>query len=323
MIKKLLDGTVEDGSEQLYPYTFPSFIKRVEDSVANSWFAEVIATGNDKLTYESGLTPAERKVFDTQFGALTFFDVNIPSPLALLLHTCTAPEVRQWIIRQLEEERQHQRAYQYCAEVTGIDSDTLYTQHVTVPTLFKKAAIARRYTQDILDYCVGSGSLRKMLNGVFFYSQVYEGIWFSGGFPPLLALGEQGKMLNICKQLTYIWIDEAQHIAGWREWLDLAQAETGVLVHKDDAEAMVAEGVEAEVEYAEAELPAILMYSPRTHGQWIRALGNIRLDGHNLKPIFKDTAQPNWLSRWQMRGEAAFFESHPVEYQANQQLNWD
>jgi len=310
----LINGN-RDSAEILDPPHYPAFVEAVKASHANSWQPQEVATGDDRSCYANRLTEPERAVFNIQFARLTWMDMNIPNPLFRLGQKSTAAEVTQWIIRQLAEEQIHQDTYQYCAEITGLDRSYLYTRHIENPEVQAMAAMAREFTA-MLD--------SDIYKSVFFYSQVYEGMWFMGGFAPIFALGEKGLMKSTCDLLEYIWRDENNHVQGWTEWLKLLSYEYR---RPDDAELVeiMVRGLELEFNYVRANFPPLVNYNVDTHMRWMRHLANLRMTrlGFDEACLFADAAPPLWISRWQTKKLKNFFETRVTEYQVGGALLWD
>ncbi|MDD5371421.1 MAG: ribonucleotide-diphosphate reductase subunit beta [Anaerolineaceae bacterium] len=328
MIKQPLILGDRDLAEILDPPSYPDFLEAVEASHANHWRPQEIGSGDDRACYQHKLNANERALFDIQFSSLTWMDMNIPSPLFALGQLSTAAEVTQWIIRQLAEEQTHQDTYQYCAEVTGIDPDIIYTRHIkgNCPSLRTKVILARAAHECITEFNprkFDEKLIQNLLSGVFFYSQVYEGMWFMGGFAPIYALGERGLMLNTCAQLEYIWRDENGHVQGWTRWLKLVQEQLGVNLLEKHAVATLDVCLDAEQKFAQAMFPPIVGYNWEIHMRWMRHLANLRLSNLGYIFRFEDAEAPLWIGKWQTKKEKNFFETRVTEYQTGGVLRWD
>jgi ribonucleotide reductase beta subunit family protein with ferritin-like domain len=221
------------------------------------------------------------------------------------------------------------------AEILGIDQRELYTKHITVPTLARKSALARKYTSKIAAFVVKWLSdpgeitredIRELLRGVFFYSQCYEGMWFMGGFAPIFALCERNLMSGSAVQLLYIWRDENLHVDGWTEWFQTVQQETGVTLPVECMLDIVLEALAAEVEYAREEYPTILGYNPNVNEAWMKHLATLRLNNLGVSTtgvkFLEGAAAPPWIGRWQTKREGNFFETRVIDYQVGA-LKWD
>ncbi len=322
MAKKLILGT--EDTDVLAPYEYPFFKEMLDNMHANHWRPQEIGTGLDKFDLETKLTSRERELFMNQFSFLTFMDVNILDPLAMMKLISTAPEVSAWIARQIAEEENHSASYQYIAEQTGMDQRELYTLHQRVPTMIRKTEIAAKYAGYIKSFLlkvikgdfITNSSIKELLKGITGYALGYEGMWFTGGFASIFALTERSLMKGTAKQLQFIWRDELNHVSSWVEWIKGVQKETGVYLTQFELETILEEFLEAEHEYAEECLPSIIGYSPDIHYRWMKFLANVRLGMFGFSKKFEDAEEPAFIGKYQMKNEGNFFETRVTEYRS-------
>lgn len=332
-MKRLILGT--EDTETLAPYKYPQFKTRTDKQHNNHWRPTEANMTEDIRDLRHHISLDESRMYTTQFSFLTWMDMNIPKPLALLLLISTAPEVSAWILKQGGEEQNHQDTYQLMMELLGLDQTELYNRHITRPTLNAKAAFAREATNGIVYFLtktltegfegITKKDIHTLLKSVWFYANCFEGMWFMGGFAPILSLCERGYMPGSAIQLLYIWRDENSHVEGWNEWLRLVQEETGVTLTQEDVEPIMARAIMLESNYAKAEFPSVVGYNPDIHDRWMKYLGKLRMKDSGFNPhipCLEGARFPGWLSRWQTKREGNFFETRVTEYQVGAKLEW-
>jgi ribonucleoside-diphosphate reductase beta chain len=125
----------------------------------------------------------------------------------------TAPECRQFLLRQAFEEAIHTHAYQYIVESLGLDearSSTPTTRSVDPRQGRVPDPVHRRdHGPQLQDR--HARSRPDAAASLIVFACLMEGLFFYVGFTQILALGRQNKMTGAAEQYQYILRDESMH----------------------------------------------------------------------------------------------------------------
>ena len=94
--------------------------------------------------------------------------------------------------------------YQHVVEILCLDEASIYSRYLTIPEIKQKFDYANIMTDKIDRF----EDIESLLEGLFFYYMVFEGIWFYNGFSPIYSLGRRNILPGTATQLQYIQRDE-------------------------------------------------------------------------------------------------------------------
>src|SRR6267378_93215 len=164
---------------QLVPFKYKWAWEKYLAACANHWMPQEINMSRDIALWKdpNGLTEDERRLVKRNLGFFVTADSLAANNIVLGTYRhITAPECRQYLLRQAFEEAIHTHAYQYIVE----SPDT-------------------------------PESDQQLLKSLIVFSCLMEGLFFYVGFAQILALGRQNKMTGAAEQYMYILRDESMH----------------------------------------------------------------------------------------------------------------
>ena len=127
----------------------------------------------------------------------------------------TAPECRQYLLRQAFEEAIHTHAYQYIVESLGLDEGEIFNAYNEIASIRDKDEFLLPFIEQIMDpnFHTGTPEMdQRLLRDMIAFYVVFEGIFFYVGFVQLLSFGRRNKMVGVTEQIQYIMRDEAMHM---------------------------------------------------------------------------------------------------------------
>ena len=203
--KRIIGGTSD--VNQLIPFKYDWAWQKYLDGCANNWMPTEVSMQKDIEQWKGNqLTVDEKHIVETALGFFSTADTLVANNLVLAVYErITAPECRQYLLRQAFEEGMHAHAYQYCIESLGMDQEKTFNQYREVPEMAAKMAWANQATKALQNKDSNDADF---LENLIAYYVVVEGIFFYCGFPTVLALGRQNKMGGIAEQFQYILRDE-------------------------------------------------------------------------------------------------------------------
>ena len=119
---------------QLVPFKYKWAWEKYLAGCANHWMPQEINMNRDIALWKdpNGLTEDERRIIKRNLGFFTTADSLAANNIVLGTYRhITAPECRQYLLRQAFEEAIHTHAYQYIVESLGLDQSETNTSCVT------------------------------------------------------------------------------------------------------------------------------------------------------------------------------------------------
>src|SRR6202162_4648482 len=139
---------------QLVPFKYKWAWDKYLSACANHWMPQEINMQRDIELWKNpdGLTDDERLIVKRNLGFFVTADSVAANNIVLGTYRhITAPECRQYLLRQAFEEALHTHAYQYIIESLGMDESRIFNMYREIPSVSKKAAWALPYTQSLGD----------------------------------------------------------------------------------------------------------------------------------------------------------------------------
>lgn len=331
--KKIICGNSD--VNQLIPFKYEWAWQKYLDGCANHWMPQEVAMTADVALWKSadGLTDAERRMIKRTLGFFSVADTMVANNLNTSVYdNVTAPEARQYLLRQAFEEAIHAHAYQYCIESLGMDQGEVFNMYREVPSIARKMAWALQITKRLASYKLNEWStpnvIGEFIKHLAAYYCVVEGVFFYCGFAQLLTLKRRNKMTGTGEQIEYILRDESMHANFGIDLInqikiEFPQAWTPAL--QSEIVELMMEGYLLELDYISDTLPnGILGLNAQMHDDYLNIIVNRRCEQLGLEKPFDPVAHPYpWLSEViDMRKEKNFFETRVTEYQGGG-LNFD
>jgi ribonucleotide reductase beta subunit family protein with ferritin-like domain len=184
---------------------------------ANHWMPQEVNMQRDIELWKNpnGLTEDERRIVKRNLGFFVTADSLAANNIVLGTYRhITAPECRQYLLRQAFEEAIHTHAYQYIVESLGLDEKEIFNAYNEIPSIRDKDQFLIPFIEVINDPQFKTGTLendQKLLKSIIVFACLMEGLFFYVGFTQILALGRQNKMTGAAEQYQYILRDESMH----------------------------------------------------------------------------------------------------------------
>ena len=329
-ISYLTDSDTHDPNKIL-PFDYPWAREYYEAGVDNNWVPEEIPMGND-IDQWSGddLSEAERRLVEWNLGFFSTAESLTANNIVLAVYDhVTAPECRQYLLRQAYEEAVHTDTFIYCCDSLGFEPEYLYGMYDRIPAIEAKDEFVVDLTRvvDDPDFTIdGEDDVRAFLRDLVGFYVIMEGVFFYAGFAMMLGLKRQGKLTGIGEQFEYIMRDESLHLGFGIELIDAIREETDAWTPEFEAEirGLVLEAVELEQRYAREACPEeVLGMGPDQFAEYVEYVADRRLGQLDMEEAYGTENPFPWLSEAaDLNREKNFFETQVTEYRSGGSLEW-
>ncbi len=331
--KRIINGQTD--VNQLVPFKYKWAWEKYLASCANHWMPQEVNMTRDIALWKdpNGLTDDERRIVKRNLGFFVTADSLAANNIVLGSYRhITAPECRQFLLRQAFEEAIHTHAYQYIVESLGLDEGEIFSAYNEVDSIRNKDQFLIPFIETLTDPHFKTGTLendRKLLKSLIVFACLMEGLFFYVGFTQILALGRQNKMTGAAEQYQYILRDESMHCNFGIDLINQIKLENPLLwtaVFKSEIKALFTQAVELEYKYAEDTMPrGVLGMNASMFKGYLRYIANRRATQIGLEPLFPNEENPfPWMSEMiDLKKERNFFETRVIEYQSGGALSWD
>src|SRR3982074_1654925 len=202
---------------QLVPFKYKWAWDKYLAGCANHWMPQEINMSRDIATWKdpNALTEDERLVVKRNLGFFVTADSLAANNIVLGTYRhITAPECRQYLLRQAFEEAIHTHAYQYIVESLALDAGEVFNAYHEIPSIREKDEFLVPFIDTLTDPAFVTGTPQNdqaLLRSLIVCSCLMEGLFFYVGFTQILSLGRQNKMTGAAEQYQYILRDESMH----------------------------------------------------------------------------------------------------------------
>ncbi|AOV94626.1 ribonucleoside-diphosphate reductase [Nanohaloarchaea archaeon SG9] len=300
--------------------------------VANNWTPEEISMQDDISQWKSDeLSEAERQLVEWNLGFFSTAESLTANNIVLAIYDyVTAPECRQYLLRQAYEEAVHTDTFIYCCDSLGFDPEYMYGMYDRIPSIREKDEFVVDLTQaiDDPDFTMETEEdMRDFVRDLIGFYVIMEGIFFYAGFAMMLGLKRQGKMSGIGQQFEYILRDESLHVGFGVDLINQMRAESDFWTEEFEEEIvnLMKEAVELEKIYAEEACPEeVLGMGPDQFKEYVEYIADRRFEQLNLERQYVTENPFPWMTEQiDLNKEKNFFETNVTEYQEGGQLDWD
>jgi ribonucleoside-diphosphate reductase beta chain len=128
--KRIINGKTD--VNQLVPFKYKWAWEKYLASCANHWMPQEVNMTRDIALWKdpNGLTEDERRIIKRNLGFFVTADSLAANNIVLGTYRhITAPECRQFLLRQAFEEAIHTHAYQYIVESLGLDESEIFNAY--------------------------------------------------------------------------------------------------------------------------------------------------------------------------------------------------
>ena len=137
--KRIINGQTD--VNQLVPFKYKWAWEKYLASCANHWMPQEVNMTRDIALWKdpNGLTEDERRLVKRNLGFFVTADSLAANNIVLGTYRhITAPECRQFLLRQAFEEAIHTHAYQYITESLGLDEAEIFNAYNEVQSIKDK-----------------------------------------------------------------------------------------------------------------------------------------------------------------------------------------
>ncbi|MBC8056517.1 MAG: ribonucleotide-diphosphate reductase subunit beta [Rhizobiales bacterium] len=331
--KRIINGRTD--VNQLVPFKYKWAWEKYLATCANHWMPQEVNMSRDIATWKdpNGLTEDERRIVKRNLGFFVTADSLAANNIVLGTYRhITAPECRQFLLRQAFEEAIHTHAYQYIVESLGLDESEIFNAYNEVQSIRDKDEFLIPFIEAIMDPNFHTGTAENdqtLLKSLIVFACLMEGLFFYVGFTQILALGRQNKMTGAAEQYQYILRDESMHCNFGIDLINQIKLENPQLwtpEFKAEITALFHKAVELEYRYAEDTMPrGVLGMNASMFKGYLRYIANRRATQIGLEELFPNEENPfPWMSEMiDLKKERNFFETRVIEYQSGGALSWD
>jgi ribonucleoside-diphosphate reductase beta chain len=311
--KRVINGQTD--VNQLVPFKYKWAWDKYLAGCANHWMPQEVNMQRDIELWKNpnGLSEDERRLVKRNLGFFVTADSLAANNIVLGTYRhITAPECRQYLLRQAFEEAIHTHAYQYIVESLGLDEQEIF--NVLTDPAFKTGTLETD---------------QQLLKSLIVFACLMEGLFFYVGFTQILALGRQNKMMGAAEQYQYILRDESMHCNFGIDLINTIKLENPQLwtpAFKEEIKGLFLQAVELEYRYAEDTMPrGVLGLNAAMFKGYLRFIANRRATQIGLETLFEQDENPfPWMSEMiDLKKERNFFETRVTEYQTGGALSWD
>ncbi|MCD6707135.1 MAG: ribonucleotide-diphosphate reductase subunit beta, partial [Thiobacillus sp.] len=213
--KRVINGATD--VNQLVPFKYKWAWEKYLAGCANHWMPQEVNMSRDIAQWKdpTALTEDERRIVKRNLGFFVTADSLAANNIVLGTYRhITAPECRQYLLRQAFEEAIHTHAYQYIVESLGLDEGEIFNAYHEVASIRDKDDFLIPFIDTLTNPEFKTGTPeadQKLLKSLIVFACIMEGIFFYVGFVQILALGRQNKMTGAAEQYQYILRDESMH----------------------------------------------------------------------------------------------------------------
>ncbi|MFM0219698.1 MULTISPECIES: ribonucleotide-diphosphate reductase subunit beta [Paraburkholderia] len=331
--KRIINGQTD--VNQLVPFKYKWAWEKYLAGCANHWMPQEVNMSRDIALWKdpNGLTEDERRIVKRNLGFFVTADSLAANNIVLGTYRhITAPECRQFLLRQAFEEAIHTHAYQYIVESLGLDEGEIFNAYHEVSSIRAKDEFLIPYINVLTDPGFQTGTLetdQTLLRSLIVFACVMEGLFFYVGFTQILALGRQNKMTGAAEQYQYILRDESMHCNFGIDLINQIKLENPQLwtaEFRAEIREIFQQAVELEYRYAEDTMPrGVLGLNASMFKSYLRFICNRRCQQIGLDPLYPNEENPfPWMSEMiDLKKERNFFETRVIEYQTGGALTWE
>ncbi|AZS77568.1 ribonucleotide-diphosphate reductase subunit beta [Achromobacter sp. MY14] len=331
--KRIING--ETDVNQLVPFKYKWAWEKYLATCANHWMPQEINMSRDIALWKNpnGLTEDERRIVKRNLGFFVTADSLAANNIVLGTYRhITAPECRQFLLRQAFEEAIHTHAYQYIVESLDLDEAEIFNAYNEVPSIRAKDEFLIPFIDAIADPHFKTGTPeadQTLLKSLIVFACLMEGLFFYVGFTQILALGRQNKMTGAAEQYMYILRDESMHCNFGIDLINTVKLENPHLwtpAFREEIRELFRKAVELEYAYAEDTMPrGVLGLNAPMFKSYLRFIANRRCQQIGIEPLYPQEENPfPWMAEMiDLKKERNFFETRVIEYQTGGTLSWE
>src|SRR5574340_822939 len=282
--KRVINGATD--VNQLVPFKYKWAWEKYLAGCANHWMPQEVNMSRDIAQWKdpTALSEDERRLVKRNLGFFVTADSLAANNIVLGTYRhITAPECRQYLLRQAYDEAIHTHAYQYIVESLGMDEGEVFNMYHEVTSIREKDEFLLPFIDTLTNPEFKTGTPendQKLLESLIVFACIMEGLFFYVGFVQVLALGRQNKMTGAAEQFQYIMRDESLHLNFGVDMANQIKLENPHLwtpEFKERLKGHFNKAVELEYRYAEDTMPrGVLGLNAEMFKEYLRFIANRR-----------------------------------------------
>src|SRR6195256_6767908 len=180
---------------QLVPFKYKWAWEKYLAACANHWMPQEVNMSRDIALWQdpNGLTEDERRLVKRNLGFFVTADPLAANNIVLGTYRhITAPECRQYLLRQAFEEAIHTHAYQYIVESLDLPESEIFNAYHEIPSIREKDEFLIPFINVLTNPTFKTGTPetdQALLKSLIVFACIMEGIFFYVGFVQILAMG--------------------------------------------------------------------------------------------------------------------------------------
>ncbi|MBV8503436.1 MAG: ribonucleotide-diphosphate reductase subunit beta, partial [Paucibacter sp.] len=184
--KRIINGQTD--VNQLVPFKYKWAWEKYLATCANHWMPQEVNMSRDIALWKdpNGLSEDERRIIKRNLGFFVTADSLAANNIVLGTYRhITAPEARQFLLRQAFEEAIHTHAYQYIVESLGLDESEIFNAYNEVKSIRDKDEFLIPFIEAIMDPDFKTGTTandQTLLKSLIVFACLMEGLFFYVGF---------------------------------------------------------------------------------------------------------------------------------------------
>lgn len=181
--KRVINGQTD--VNQLVPFKYKWAWEKYLSQCANHWMPQEINMDRDIALWKdpNGLSDDERRIVKRNLGFFVTADSLAANNIVLGTYRhITAPECRQFLLRQAFDEAIHTHAYQYIVESLGIPEAETFNAYNEIPSIKAKDDFLIPFIEVLTDPNFTTGTPeadQTLLKSLIAFACIMEGMFFT------------------------------------------------------------------------------------------------------------------------------------------------
>src|SRR5258705_10118318 len=190
--KRIINGQTD--VNQLVPFKYKWAWEKYLSACANHWMPQDIQMSRDIALWKdpNGLTDDERRLIKRNLGFFVTADSLAANNIVLGTYRhITAPECRQYLLRQAFEEAIHTHAYQYIVESLGLNEAEIFNAYHEIKSIRDKDEFLIPFIEVLTDPAFKTGTMendQQLLKSLIVFTCIMEGLVFNVALVQILAM---------------------------------------------------------------------------------------------------------------------------------------
>lgn len=297
-VKKISYNVVDLPLCQSYTYkldnvVYPEILNLYVKAKNNYWVPEEYDLAQDKYEFYEKLNDIERHYMLYTVGFFSSAEGWVGQNILEISKRIKNTETRMFLGYQLMEEMKHIDTFRYIMDGLGLNPNEVYAMHDNVKEIKAKADFE---VQRAMSLCQDP-SEENLIEDLFVYYAILEGLFFFSGFITPLAFGRRGVLKNTAALVRWILKDETRHLAFGIYLLNEMLKDRDRSKYREKFSSLIKEAVDIETNYAQVAMPEkIIGLSFETYTAYARYLADRRMRSLGFDAIYGQKNPMKWIT---------------------------